>query len=162
MSADAITAKVAASDAAVAISDDEGHVYRLEPSGDTFRMTKDSSVHGGFLRRVVAKTAAYTCTVGDCGTIFTNRGDGDAITFTLPAAADSAGVWYEFIAVADYAMTIAGTAGELVTFNDAAANSVAYSTGSEIIGGALRAVCDGTSWLIFLMTNETQTPTVAT
>lgn len=112
---------------------------------------------------VVAKTAAYTVTAQDGGKIFTNRGDTDAITFTLPAvSAAVTGMRVWFYAVAGQNLAVAGTAGELVTFNDAAANSVTLSTSSEIIGGCIEAVCDGTSWLIILHTEETQTATVAT
>lgn len=114
-------------------------------------------------RKVVAKTASYTITAGDNGTIFTNRGDTDAITFTLPAVtAGLTGMWCEFYAVEAQAFGVAATAGEMVTFNDKAANSVTASTGSEIIGAGFRAVCDGTSWLVFPMAEETQTLTVAT
>lgn len=114
-------------------------------------------------RTVEAKTASYTITQADSGKVFTNRGDTDAITFTLPAvSATYTGVQVTFFAVAGQNLAVAGTAGELVTFNDAAANSVTFSTGSEIIGGGMTALCDGTSWLIFLHTEETQTATVAT
>lgn len=112
---------------------------------------------------ISAKAASYTVTTGDFGKFFTTRGATGAITFTLPAVtAGMAGAAVEFFNIADQDMIVAGTAGELVTFNDAAANSVATSTSSEQIGSHIKAICDGTSWLIILSTEETQTATVAT
>jgi len=115
-------------------------------------------------RTIEAKTAAYSVVFpSDNGKFFTNRGDGDALTFTLPAVtAALEGSWCEFHVVAGQNVAIAGTAGQLVTFNDAAANSVTFSTANELIGAHATAVCDGTSWLIILSTEETQTATVAT
>lgn len=113
---------------------------------------------------VVAKTADYTVTFEDCGHLFTNRGAAGAVVFTLPAvAAKYKGFWVDFMVVADQDVTIAGTAGQLVAFNDAAANSIAFSTATEKIGAYVRALCDGTSWLIQVgLGAETQTPTIAT
>jgi hypothetical protein len=112
---------------------------------------------------VEAKTANYTLDNGDWGKIFTNRGAGGAVTFTLPAVAGApSGAYAHFFVVADQTVTIAGTAGEVVTFNDPTANSVAFSTSSEKVGAGVYALCDGTSWLLFLNTEETQTTTVAT
>lgn len=113
--------------------------------------------------KVEAKTAAYTVDIDDWGKILTNRGDGDALTITLPAAASvPSGFYVEVFVVADFAVTVATAAGELVTKNDAAANSVAWSTATEIIGAGGKFVSDGTSWLAFLNTEETVTTTVAT
>ena len=113
-------------------------------------------------RTVEAKTANYTLTQADSGKIFTNRGDTDAITFTLPAVSDTyTGVNYRFYVVADQDLVVAGTADELVTFNCNLATSVALSTTSEQIGGGVEVVCDGTSWLVFPLAEETQTLTVA-
>ena len=116
-----------------------------------------------FRLRVQAKASSYTVVEADCGSVFTTRGAAGAITFTLPAVSSTYTdfVCWFFNAV-DQNMTIAGTAGELMTFNDVAANSVAFSTSSEKVGAGVMAVCDGTSWLILPMTEETQTMTVAT
>lgn len=100
-------------------------------------------------RRVVAKTASYTVTLDDAGTLFTNRGAGGAVTFTLPAAARAAGIEYMFVAVAGQNLIVSdGGVDSLVAFNDAAADSVAYQTASEIIGGGFHVISDGTSWLV--------------
>lgn len=119
---------------------------------------------GKLIRNVEAKTADYTLTANDWGKFFTNRGAAGAVTFTLPTAASTApGFYADFFVVANQNVIVAGTAGEVVAFNDATANSVAFSTADEKVGGGLRAVCDGTSWLMFVYLGaETQTPTVAT
>lgn len=113
--------------------------------------------------RIVAKTAAYTVPASESGTIFTTAGATAAVTFTLPAITDGPFV-FDFIAVADVAMTVAAaTADTLCTFNDAAADSVAFSTTSEIIGGWVKVVCDGTTIIALTpISSETQTVTVAT
>lgn len=105
--------------------------------------------------RVVAKTANYqvlaaTAASGDSsGTVFTTRGAGGAVTFTLPAiVAQMAGHYYDFVGVANQTFTVAGAAGTVVTFNNAAATSVACSTAGGKIGAKIRAICDGTSWIL--------------
>lgn len=112
-------------------------------------------INGGIKRRIVVKTANYTIlspmvanTAGDpSGTLFTNRGAGGAVTFTLPViTANMAGVEYEFDGVANQTMTIAAAAGTVVTFNNAAAASVAASTAGGKIGAHFHAICDGLSW----------------
>lgn len=112
---------------------------------------------------VVAKTASYTITAADAGKLFTNRGDTDAITFTLPAVSSTyANFGVEFYCAADQDFAVAtATADEMVAFNSLTATSVKLGTSSEKIGGGFRAVCDGTSWLISNLCEETQTVTVA-
>lgn len=98
---------------------------------------------------IVAKTADYTVSAYESGTMFTTRGAAGNVNFTLPATA-SKGLWYVFYNVADHDLKVtSGTADTVVTFNDAAADSVAYSTMNEQIGGAFLVVGDGTGWLVF-------------
>ncbi len=111
---------------------------------------------------VEAHTASYTCTPADFGKILTTRGAGAEVVFTLPAAVDNAGYWIEFYSVADQNMKIAAVAGEMVHIDDLTGNSISFETASEKIGGAFRAVCDGTSWLVVPMATETQTITLTT
>jgi hypothetical protein len=106
--------------------------------------------------RVIAQTANYavlspvTSAAGDAsGTLFTNRGAAGAVTFTLPAVvAAMYGVYYDFVGVANQTFGVAAAAGAVVTFNNAAATSVTCSTGGAKIGAKIRAVCDGTSWIL--------------
>lgn len=102
-------------------------------------------------QQIVAKTAAYTVdpTKDLCGKRFTNKAAAGAVTFTLPTLnnqPDYIGQWYEFFGVADQTFTVAAAAGKAVTFNNAAATSVAASTGGQKIGALIRAVWDGAAW----------------
>jgi len=97
-----------------------------------------------------AKTGNYTIVTGTdpSGTVFTNRGAGASVTFTLPAPVPALdGTVYEFYGVANQNLVVAGAAGgQIVTFNNAAAASVTCSTASQKIGAHMEATCDGTSW----------------
>lgn len=129
-------------------------------------LVADANVMVQGVRTVVqAKTTGYTLTAADSGTIITNRGAAGSVTITLPTVASGFnGVDVTIMAVvaAQNLVISAQTAGQIVTFNDAAANSITISTTNEIIGAAFRVVCDGTSWLAFPMLNEGQTVTIAT
>jgi hypothetical protein len=108
---------------------------------------------GGLKKRPTqAKTGNYTVAVATdpSGTVFTNRGAGGAVTFTLPAPAPALdGYVYEFVGVANQNIAVAGaSAGQIVTFNNAAAASVTCSTSSQKIGAHMIATCDGTSWWV--------------
>lgn len=112
--------------------------------------------------KIEAKTADYQLEPEDHGTIFTNRGASGTVAFTLPSSLDINDGWRaRFFVVADQSMRIAGAAGSLVTFNDTSADDVEFETSSEQVGGGAEVVFDGTQFLVFLMTEETQTVTVA-
>jgi hypothetical protein len=121
---------------------------------------------GGRVRplfKVVVKTASYTMTKDDFGTVMTTRGAGVPVTFTLPTAASTnKGEWALFINVADQNMFVAGDDEDLVVFNDLTADSIGFATSSEKIAGALLAISDGTSWLVLPLAAETQTLSIGT
>ena len=103
-----------------------------------------------YQRKITAKTAAYTVTAEESGTIFTNRGATVAITFTLPAVTGlPIGVHYSFIGISATGFTVAsnGSLDNIVTLNDAAADSITATSASKIIGAAVDVIWDGTSWL---------------
>lgn len=110
--------------------------------------------------RIVAKTAAYTVLPEESGTIFTTTGATTAITFTLPAIAD--GPWYfEFYAGADVNLVVAAeTADTAVSFNNLTADSVSVATASEIIGGGIKAFCDGTTLFVVGMPSMSHAQTI--
>lgn len=98
-------------------------------------------------RNEVAKTASYTVVAGDVGTFFTTTGASGAVVFTLPAIA--AGLYFWFLNTVDQSMTVTSAAGtDIVTFDNAEATSLAFSTSSEKIGGFLfvQANQAGTKW----------------
>lgn len=148
--------------------DANGHKFELRPNADTHSL--DAYYNGavapaGALRKVSAKTASYTVLESESGTLFTTSGASGAVTFTLPALANvAAGTWFEFFNVADQDMIVAsGDADKMVVFNDAAADSIAFSTAAEQIGSGVRVVSDGALWLVFVFLGaETATPTIAT
>ena len=127
------------------------------------RLWNDCS-DGGRVRpilNIIVKTASYTVTSSDFGSVITTRGASGAVTFTLPAASSkNDGEWVLFISVANQNMIVAGADEGLVVFNDLTADAIAFQTGSEKIGGAFLAISDGTSWAVVPLATETQTVTV--
>jgi len=113
-------------------------------------------------RMQILSKATATLTAAESGSVITSSG-GSAVVLTTPAVA--AGLNYWIINAQDQDLTItAGAADTMVTFNDITADSVAYSTTSEQIGGGAFIVSDGTKWMVFLMTYDAadQAVTVAT
>lgn len=114
--------------------------------------------------RIVALTGtASTLTAAQSGTIFHNVGLTASHTLTLPAI--SAGPFYfKIVQGAGYSIVVtAATADTIITYNDAAADSVTFSTSSEIIGGHYEVFCDGTNLFVLpILASEAQTVTIAT
>lgn len=92
--------------------------------------------------KIVAKTTDYTCKATESGTIFTSEGATADIEFTTP---DTDEAWVLFFYNAeDVEMKVSTPTGnELVTFNNAAADSVNITTASEQIGAGFMIVCGG-------------------
>jgi hypothetical protein len=116
------------------------NIFRLFNEG----LRLDNSV----VRPIAAKTAAYSVTEADFGTLFTNRGAAGSVTITLPAAASYTGKSVEFYCIASQNIVFTAPAGTLVTKNNAAATSATLSTGGDQEGGSMIATSDGTSWLV--------------
>lgn len=117
---------------------------------------------------IEAKTADYTILPTDGGKLFTNRGDTDAITFTLPLLSSVPAGWScDFFIVESFNFAISAEAttdhDTIVTFNDKGADSIIFSQASEIIGNAVHALSDGTGWLLHIhLAKEAVTHTVNT
>jgi len=113
--------------------------------------------------RFVTKIAAYTVKAYETGTWFLTTGATAALTFTLPAASDGPWIFF-FTAVADFGMVVAAAAAlTAITFNDATASSVAFSQSSEIMGGTIIAICDGTTVVLLTpIISEGQTVAIVT
>lgn len=121
---------------------------------------------GGQPVAVTAKTADYTVVAGDNNKVFTTRGAGGAVNFTLPAlSAVHAGWSCTFFNEADQNMTVtAADVDTMVVVNDLAADSIAYSTASEKIGATCKVTVNdnASKWLVQEMSNEITTATIAT
>jgi len=112
-----------------------------------YNVYKTSALYGGW-RKVVAKTADYTLTVDDTGCIFTNTGETDLLTLTLPAVANNRGLRYGVYVTNDAGISIASAAGDdIVCDNDAAADSVTVSTTGKCIGTFIEILgVGGSAW----------------
>ena len=119
---------------------------------------------GGYLAgagyRVINQATSVTVTTAQNGAIFTTRGAGGAVTFTLPTILR--GLEYMFVNEADQNMIVTGAANIMSTFNDLTATSVAFQTASALIGGVFKIKTndDGSKWLVEIIAEETQTVTV--
>jgi len=113
--------------------------------------------------RFVNKKIDYTITAKETGTIFHTAGATANVNFTLPAISDGP-FFFRIIIGSDYNVTVtSATADTIITFNDIAADSVAFSTSSEKIGGSFDVLCDGTSLFVLpRLASEAQTVTIAT
>ncbi len=108
-----------------------------------------------------SKTANYQVLSTDNFTYFDNAGAGAPVTFTLPAIAN--GYRFGFRAVAAQNLIVASTEGNnIVAFNDAQASSLAFQTGSAIIGGNLVFYSNpaATAWYVQNMSAGANTITV--
>ncbi|WP_020475716.1 head decoration protein [Zavarzinella formosa] len=113
----------------------------------------------GIPTSIEAKTADYTVTAADSGKQFTTTGAAGAVNFTLPACAK--GYRFRFVNIVNQNMTITAPSGKLVTFNNAAATSVAFSTSGNKIGAAVEITTDETGTKYIALLFGANTPTVA-
>lgn len=115
------------------------------------------------IRWMEAKTSSYTCKKEDSGTLFHTTGASGGVVFTLPPISDGP-FYFLFVNGSDNDMTVTAAAADTaVTFNDLAADSVAFSTLSEKIGGTVEVFCDGTTLFVLpRLAAEAQTVTIAT
>ena len=128
----------------------EGLKYNLDNKD---RVAAFATGEGGIGIPVSAKTAAYTVTQADIGSLITNRGDADALTITLPAdVANYKGAEINVLQVAGQLITIAtATADTMLTTGDAAADSIVASAEAE--AQLFRIFCDGTTWIVLGLGN---------
>lgn len=128
---------------------------------DMYRAIGDGISSAPSWRGQVDKTADYTILPGDNGFLFTNAGASGAVTFTLPTIAP--GYSFGFFVVADQTVTIAsaGSNDNIVTTNDAGADSIAFSTATEKIGAYvwLHTNSGGTKWYVAKMCANAMTIT---
>jgi len=109
------------------------------------------------------KTASFTATAADSGKIFLIVGATADVNVTLPAIATGPFA-FRIINGSDVSLTAtSATADTIITYNDLAADSVAFSTSSEKIGGSIEVLCDGTSLFVLArVASIYQTTTITT
>lgn len=92
-------------------------------------------------------TASYTVTDQDFGKMFTNRGAGGTVTFTLPAPGPHANerLYFRNTAAGKAMIVSSAASAQLVAYNDASASSVTIPATAE--GCGVDCICDGTSWI---------------
>jgi hypothetical protein len=112
---------------------------------------------------IEVKTASFTVTKADSGKIFLIVGATAAVVVTLPPIADGP-FRCEIINGSDVDLTVqSAVADTITTFNDVAADSVAFSTSSEKIGGAVDVLCNGTTLFVLArIASSYQNVTIAT
>lgn len=110
-------------------------------------------------REGVAVSGTFTLSPEDVGKTLVCT---DTTSITLPSPAEcTIGDDILIIQTADADLTV-GLNEKIITKNNAAADSVAYSTSGEKIGGAFWCHCTGTKWAVLPLAEETQTVTVTT
>lgn len=119
---------------------------------------------GGFAAYAQANTSSTSNTVtftsAHYGLAYLWSPTGTA-TATLPANGAAAGSWFDVYLLTDQTITIsAATADTLITVNDTAADSVAFSTAGQKIGSMVRFISNGSVWIAVNL--GTNTMTVAT
>jgi len=123
-------------------------------NGNTPALDGDGIIDNiSYMRNVTAKAVDYTVKAEESGTLFTTEGATAAVNFTLPANADGLEFW--FIAAEDVEiMVTAGDVDTLVTHNDVAADTVAFTTSSEHVGSGFICISDGSKWMVFTMASN--------
>lgn len=109
------------------------------------------------------KTASFTVTAADSGKIFLIVGATADVVVTLPAI-NTGPFGFTIINGSDVSLTVtAVTADTITTYNDLAADSVAFSTASEKIGGTVEVLCNGTTLFVLArIASSYQNVTIAT
>lgn len=113
--------------------------------------------------RFQTKTADYTVVSTDNLSLFLTTGASDAVAFTLPTLAN--GLMFGFKNTVNQNMTVASAAGDdMIVFNDLTADSVAFSTSGEKIGGGVIVFSNpgATAWIVCNYSAGANTITVAT
>lgn len=108
--------------------------------------------------RLQTKAADYTVADSDDGSHFFATA---AANFTLPAIALGRGYRFRFTMQADANLTVTAPAGKLITFNNAAATSVAFSTSGNKIGASVEIVINHDSSKYVALPYGANTMTVA-
>ena len=120
------------------------------------------NIFGSWGIPVQAQTGStLTLTALDGGKIFTNRGAGAGVTFTLPVTSSVLKGWtVDFFTVAAQAITVASSPTDtLIVHADATADTIVTAA---TIGQHIKVICDGTGWLVISDPSAATTATAVT
>lgn len=107
--------------------------------GDGIRRANNGSVGV-----VAAKTASYTININEAGKMFTNKGAGGAVTFTLPAPKE--GAFFKFAVIAAQNIVVTATGGAKI--DGGSANGSINCASTQALAGSAEVFCpDGTNWI---------------
>lgn len=108
---------------------------------DPYHYGSSGNPNFGGWKNIVNITANKTLVEADNNTLFTNLGATGAITLTLPAITNSKGQRYGFFNCVNQNIAFAAAAaGDLIGFNNAAADTATLGTAGNKIGGQLEAL----------------------
>ena len=96
---------------------------------------------------IVTKTADYTVTAADFGSIFTNTGDTGAQVLTLPSAATVANKGIRVASLAAQTITLTPATGEKIFLNGSGVASK-YCLIAGTIGNFVELYSDGTDYIV--------------
>jgi hypothetical protein len=133
---------------------------KVTPTKGLFQRSATTAIPNGTLsghkRVVTAKTASYTMTQADCGTVITITG---ARTLTLPALATSAGFHCSAVMISAANGVVTGPSGKIQAFSvnataseyDPGVTTLTLSAGA--IGDRFEIYCTGDWWVVTAFAN---------
>lgn len=130
--------------------------YARARTGNRFIWDDLRFVQGSW--RLQTKAADYTVLATDNGSHFFATA---VANFTLPAIASGRGYRFRFTMQADANLTVTAPAGKLITFNNATATSVAFSTAGNKIGASVEIVMNHDASKYVAIPHGANTMTVA-
>lgn len=96
---------------------------------------------------VTAVTTTASPASTDSGTVYTNEGDSDGATITLPAAQTSPSLVFTAVVQAAYTLTITAGSGDTIRIGSNV-TAAAGSISSAVVGSAITLVCiNATEWV---------------
>jgi hypothetical protein len=111
-------------------------------------VTDGSTGQGAFFAKsvITAKTADYTVTAAETGTIFTNTGSSGTVVFTLPASPAN-GLTYEFHITAANSVDIKTGTAVLIYANAVATTATTGKLTKNTVGTTIRLTYNGVAWM---------------
>lgn len=100
-------------------------------------------------KRFQTKTANYSLVASDNFSLFDNTGAAGAVTFTLPAIANGYQFGFRGVVAQNLAVT-SFEGGNIIALNNAAANTLTFSTGGQQIGAFVTVFSNpgATKWIV--------------